>query len=345
MNVRVDQRQYNLDMPLGPVGMNGVALAGSVCAGSVCESATVQPLSGALKRHPAFEKARNRVIANLVQLFRGDYLLSRLLLEEGRFTTFQAILCLGANQNAEERETWLTLGRLQTHLALSGLASRNRIEALVAIFERYGFLERRKIDGDLRISLLVPSTRMWSSDAAFLEAQIAPFALLENLPGSGSNKVAVGAPLGSGFAVHPTPIAFDPAAPAWSGRSLGPVSAGHRSWRKSFAAHLPAFLGMRACHEAVMALAARDGGYLVFLLLLQEGLSSGSAWISMPYETISESIGVSRTHARLLIEQAESLGLITLHARGGREIELCAALWHAADEWFADNIAFLMRSL
>ncbi len=308
------------------------------------------PTADDLKRHPAFRHTRDMVIANLVQLFRGDYLLSRLLLEEGRFITFQAILCLSACQIAEERETWLTLGRLQTHLTPSGLTSRNRIEALVAIFERYGFLERRKAEEDLRISLLVPSARMWSSDAAFLDAQTAPLALMADLPDLGERaKTAVTrlrvAAQQSLDADGAAPASLDPVAPAWSARSLGPATAGHRSWRRSFAAHLPAFLAMRARHDAVMRLTERDGGYLVFLLLLQEGLSLGSDRVCMPYETISESTGVSRTHARLLMEQAEALGLVSLRARGGRDIALLDALWTAADDWFADNISFLMRSL
>ncbi|MEH0070200.1 hypothetical protein V6L77_07465 [Pannonibacter sp. Pt2-lr] len=117
---------------------------------------------------------RDAVVQNLVSLFRGDYLLARLMLEEGRFMVFQAILCLSAAQNPEDRDSWLTLGRLQARLSSSGLTSRNRIEALVAIFERYGFIERRKAEEDLRISILIPTARMWSADALFTEMHLSP---------------------------------------------------------------------------------------------------------------------------------------------------------------------------
>lgn len=274
----------------------------------------------ALKRHPAFSQIRDMMIGNMVGMFRGDYLLGRLLLEEGRFTIFQTILCLGASQVAEDRNTWLTLGRLQTCLAASKLNSRNRIEALVAIFERYGFLERRKAEEDLRVTVLVPTARMWASDAALMEAQTSPLFLAASQRKTGAFSSLRGSRPGFG-------------------------SSGQRGWRKSFANHLPAFLDMRAKHESVMQLAARDGGYLLFLMLLQEGLTSGKDCIALPYESISDHAGVSRTHARLLMEQAQESGFIRLLARGGREVEILPHAWQAADSWFADNMAFLARSL
>ncbi len=127
---------------------------------------------------PGFPVMRDAVIQNIVQLFRGDYLLSRLMLEEGRYVTIQMLLTLAATQQAEERSTWLTLGRLQQSLAGSELASRNRIEALVAVLERYGFVERRKAEEDLRLTLLLPTARLWGVDALFVEAMVQPLARL-----------------------------------------------------------------------------------------------------------------------------------------------------------------------
>ncbi|MEH0070201.1 hypothetical protein V6L77_07470 [Pannonibacter sp. Pt2-lr] len=64
----------------------------------------------------------------------------------------------------------------------------------------------------------------------------------------------------------------------------------------------------------------------------------------MGYEAISEHAGISRTHARLLMEQAETLGLVQLHARGGRDIEVLQNAWDAMDSWMTGNFAYLLAT-
>ncbi|SUB02432.1 Uncharacterised protein [Pannonibacter phragmitetus] len=292
---------------------------------------------------------RDAVVQNLVSLFRGDYLLARLMLEEGRFMVFQAILCLSAAQNPEDRDSWLTLGRLQARLSSSGMTSRNRIEALVAIFERYGFIERRKAEEDLRISILMPTARMWSADALFTGMHLSPLCLQ---PDQGDQSAAASQLLarlshtgetgsGANGSLHQH---ADPMAPAWSERSIAPATAGHRNWRRGFAPLLQDYFSMRMQHRSVSALAERDGGYLTLLMLLHEAAQTGSSRIQMGYEAISEHAGISRTHARLLMEQAETLGLVQLHARGGRDIEVRQSAWDAMDSWLTGNFAYLLAT-
>ena len=296
---------------------------------------------GQVLAHPAFADARNTVISNLIQLFRGDYLLGRLLLEEGRYITIQTILHLAACQQTEERATWLTLGRLQTRLAGSELASRNRIEALVAILERYGFLERRKAEEDMRVTLLTPTARLWGSDAILVEALVQPLAAFRDLvePSADLRHLLNRGRLGAAEAGS---AGFDPQAPAWSSRDLASAGAGHRSWHRALAPHLDRLFALRAAHPQIQNLAARDGGYLTFLLLLAEANQAPGDRICLPFETLSNHTGVSRTHARLLMEQAEACGLVQLKAKGGREIEPLPALQQSADIWFADHMAFVL---
>ena len=286
---------------------------------------------------------RDAVVQNLVSLFRGDYLLARLMLEEGRFMVFQAILCLSAAQNPEDRDSWLTLGRLQARLSSSGLTSRNRIEALVAIFERYGFIERRKAEEDLRISILMPTARMWSADALFTEMHLSPLCRAHGQEETSAGASQLLARLSHGGEANGSQHQHaDPMAPAWSERNIAPATAGHRNWRRSFAPLLQDYFGMRMQHRSISALAERDGGYLTFLMLLHEAAQTGSSRIQMGYESISEHAGISRTHARLLMEQAETLGLVQLHARGGRDIEVRQSAWDAMDSWLTGNFAYLL---
>ncbi|NBN65077.1 hypothetical protein [Pannonibacter tanglangensis] len=326
--------------------------ADAVTAGNGSTAAARHALAGAaLRAHPDFPAVRDAAVANLVQLFRGDYLLGRLLLEEGRYITIQTILSLAACQQAEERSSWLTLGRLQTRLAGSELASRNRIEALVAILERYGYLERRKAEEDMRITLLLPTARLWGADAVLMEALAGPVARFGDAVPQGSahrGLLARARQAGqphtedAGLAAEAAPAAFDPQTPAWSSRDLAIAGAGHRSWHRAVAPELDAYFALRARHAELQGIASRDGGYLTLLLLLLEAGHSASAHVSLPFELLSSHTGVSRTHARLLIEQAEACGFIRLHARGGRDIEVCDRLHEAMDTWFADLMAFIL---
>lgn len=286
----------------------------------------------ALMKRPGFGAARRAAVSRLTQLFAGDYLLSRLLLEEGRYITIQALLSLAACQQAEERQTWLTLGRLQTRLAGSEFASRNRIEALVAILERYGFVERRKAEDDLRVTLITPTAKLWGADALYLDAFAGPFRRLTGAEGGALPEAAAG----TGEAAD-----FDPQAPAWTSRDLSAAGSGHRTWHRILAPHLDRLFLMRAAHLPFQHIVARDGGYLVLLLALEQADRTGSTRLSLPYETVSSNAGVSRTHARQLVEQAEAEGFLRLLSRGGREVEATEALLDAADFWFADHALFL----
>jgi hypothetical protein len=313
----------------------------------VCESLD----RAAVEMHPAFPRVRNATIARLVALFQGDYLLNRLLLEEGRFISFQYLLSYGAGQTTDNRESWLTLGRLQSLLSFSRIVSRNRIESLVGMFERYAFIEKRRVEDDLRISLLVPASRMWMADAGFLKAQIEPLVHFDDtgagdgLPGLPPGWIAerVSSLVGSeGDARRDE--SRDPLAPPWATRTLGLERAAHRNWRKAQAPHLEHRVAERARHRQMVDFTGRDGGYLTLLLLLDEVIRAGTERISLPFDAISGSTGVSRTHARLTIEEAEGAGFVRLHARGGRDIEIQPHLWAVFDAWIADDMLSLLRS-
>ncbi len=308
----------------------GLAAAGGSASARLAER-------HAFLSRPGFADARRLATAKLVELFSGDYLMNRLMLEEGRYTTIQTLLSLAACQQAEERQTWLTLGRLQARLAGSEFASRNRIEALVAILERYGFVERRKAEDDLRVTLITPTAKLWGADALHVEAFTGAFR-----PVSGAKRAGAAATAAAeGGAAFPEP-SFDPQAPAWTNRDLAAAGSGHRSWHRLLSPRLDGLFALRARHAAFQDLASRDGGYLVLLLALEQADRTGSARLSLPYETVSSHTGVSRTHARQLVEQAEANGFLKLLSKGGREVEATETLQQAADAWFADHMIFLL---
>lgn len=300
-------------------------------------------------RHPGFPAARDQMIANLLQLFRGNYLAGRLLLEEGRLALFQAILCGGATVRSEDRESWLTLGRLQERFSDYEFASRNRIEAIVSVLERYGFVEKQRMEEDLRVSVLMPTVRMWDADGRMMAVQIMPLELIASA--LGESVEARLRPLLRGFRrtnpaieAYPDLVSSQDGIFAPSARIADVEPRLHRQWRVRFGRHLPAFGLMRLEHSKLMKLISKDSGYFLLLHLVHEANRTGRQELSLPYDVLAACTGVSRTHARLLVELAAELGLITLLAKGGRKICLEPEIHVLMDRWVAANLAFLMQS-
>ena len=80
---------------------------------------------------------------------------------------------------------------------------------------------------------------------------------------------------------------------------------------------------------------------MILLLLLRGARQNGDGGIATGYQWLAMQTGVSRTHVRRLLEAARSAGLLTMETRGGHDIRLPPAMWHAADRWFADQFAFM----
>jgi hypothetical protein len=76
----------------------------------------------------------------------------------------------------------------------------------------------------------------------------------------------------------------------------------------------------------------RAGGYMVITALLQAAMTGGDDTHAMvPYGDVGDRFGISRTHVRRLLTDAEATGLVKLHTRGGRSVELLPPLWACYD--------------
>jgi hypothetical protein len=51
----------------------------------------------------------------------------------------------------------------------------------------------------------------------------------------------------------------------------------------------------------------------------------------VPYGDVGDRFGISRTQVRNLLVEAEGRGLVKLHARGGRHVEILPRLWESHD--------------
>jgi biotin operon repressor len=256
---------------------------------------------------PGFAAARDRLIAGKLALYDGNHLFNRLILEEGRFLCYLAALSLHAAQDITQSSTWLTLGRLQREVTELGVASRNRVEAQVSCLRKYGFLAQQPHASDRRVRLLVPSDTFLARDAGILGLLVSGL---------------------SDFGLSPTEGQTGPLSPDL-----------HRAMRRATLPHLPGLSRLIRRHLPLASFFAHDCGYMILMLLLRGARESGDDLVSTGYQRLATQTGVSRTHVRRIAEAARDAGLLTTTTRGGHDIRLTPAMWHAADRWFADKFA------
>ncbi len=292
-------------MPEGTSPRKGIADVDQISCDKGSPAFHVAPFE--FLQAPIFAAARDRVIAGKLALYEGNHLFNRLILEEGRYLCYLAALSLHSAQDMAQPSTWLTLGRLQREVTALGVASRNRVEAQVSCLRKYGLLTQQPHASDRRVRLLVPNDAFVSHDARTLDLF---------LNGLGE------------FGLSPTP-----ARGSVSGTEL------HRAIRRATLPNLPALSRLIRRHPQLSPFFAHDCGYMVLLLLLRNAAASGGRGVSTGYQRLAVQAGVSRTHVRRIIEAARDAGLLTTEARGGHDIRLTPAMWHAADRWFADQFA------
>lgn len=257
--------------------------------------------------HPRKHEAIALFLDRFLTVYDGDPMLIRLLIETGRFLLYQSIVVLEAAHDPAKRETWPTVGLLKQAMAQSGAASARQIDDLVARMCSVGFLELRPAAQDRRVRLISATEKLRIHDHDWLSAYYKPLALM--------------------YPQHD-----------YSG-----ILSGDRNFqlqhRRISVAFMPyAFAGLMAMPDNLLFL-NRAGGYMVLAALLQAAAWSGDQLASVPYTDVGDRFGISRTHVRNLLVEAETAGLVRMHSRGGHRVEILPRLWDSHDR----GIAFGMQ--
>ncbi len=253
---------------------------------------------------PRLPLARKSYLDRFLEVYSGDPFLVRLLIESGRFCVFLVVAVLEAPEDPARRETWLTVGRLKQAMALFGLASDRQIDSLLRRLCSVGFLELSPASGDRRVRILRPTERLRAHNRDWLAAHFAPLATL--------------------CPQH------DYAPVLRRDRQF------HDLYRRTSMPFLP--LGAKLLFYApdIMLFFDRAAGVLVLAALLQAAMAAPEApHAAVPYADVGERFGVSRTHVRQMLVAAEQAGLVKLHARGGRRVEILPRLWSSYDRGLA----------
>jgi hypothetical protein len=250
-------------------------------------------------RHPNMAQARRLYIERFLALYDRDAFLARLLIETGRFLVYHVAVILGAAQEPERRETWLTVGRLKRELAVFGLASDRHIDQLVARLCAVGFMTSAPAEQDGRVRILQPTEKMLAHDRAWMAAHYAPLTVV---------------------CPH---------------IDYGPVIRQEPSYqvanRRVAIPFLPFSGKWLALAPDLLLFFNRAAGHMISATLLHAAMNAPDQHAAVPYADVGERFGVSRTHVRELLSAAQDIGLVRLQDRGGRRVEILPRLWRSYD--------------
>jgi hypothetical protein len=257
--------------------------------------------------HPRFAAARTAFVEAVLDLYEGDAFLNRLLLEAGRQVTFNMIVSLYFRYDEADRATWPTMRALKEQMTVFGLSSPRRIDDLVTRLVHFGYLEARPSQRDGRVRILTPTAKMISLDQDWLTALYRPLQVM--FPDPGYLQV----------------IERDPV-----------FQRAQRLVALGFSAHGSQIM---AGNPAIMLFMNRDAGITILIKLVQMlDAAGGNAVEKLSYTDIGALFGVSRTHVRTILQDAERAGLVALSGQGGR-VELKPAVLQAFDRFIADSMS------
>jgi len=248
------------------------------------------------------------MLQGMLALYEHDTFLNRLLLEVGRNVLFVVIMCLHACCQKDDRTTWSTLELVKQSIAAFGigLASPRRIADLVSRLVKTGYIEQRISPRDRRVRILAPTPKMLAQDQDWLISHYKPLQVLFPNPGY--------API----------MQRDPA---------------FQLAQRMVAASLFAQAGkLMARHPLIFRFMRREGGIMILIKLI-ELAGPGDTTREVSYSDIGTRFGVSRTHVRKLMQEAEKAGLVEVTRRGGHFVRLMPKLVQAFDLFIADGMA------
>lgn len=258
--------------------------------------------------HPRFPFARAEFVKAMLALYEHRPALNRLLLEASRTVLVSIIMCLHARYDEAERESWPTLRLVADSMAEHQLASASRVQDLVTRFVKAGYLEQRAAPMDRRVRILTPTEKMFAQDHDFLVSHHLPLQILFPEPGYGLIMERDRA-----FLLKQRLVSRD-----------------------LFALGAQILAG----NPIMMLFQGRDAGIMILIKMIEQaGKLSGDAPLEISYSDLGDRFGVSRTHVRQLLEEAEKLELVRLIKGRSRSVELLPPVLQAFDRLVADAMS------
>ncbi len=248
-------------------------------------------------------EARRLYLDRFLALYGDDPFMTRLLIETGRFLVYHTAIILDTGQDLARRETWFTVGRLKREMAVFGMASERQIDHLVGRLVSVGFLTVERAEQDHRVRILKPTEKMLAHDRAWLAAHYAPLTVV------------------SRYNDYEPVMRQDPA-----------YQLVHRREAMAF---MPFSGKLLALAPDLLLFFNHAAGHMVSAALLKAAMAMPDAHAAVPYGDIGERFGISRTHVRTVLLEAQDAGLVRLDGRGGRRVQVLPRLWASYDRGLA----------
>jgi hypothetical protein len=216
------------------------------------------------------------------------------------------IMCLFARYDETDRATWPTLRLVTDTMAAYRLASASRVDDLISRLVKTGYLEQRLAPQDRRVRILVPTEQLIAQDQDFLVSHHLPLQILFPDPG---------------YALIMT---RDPA---------------FQLKERLVSTELFASSAQILAGNPVMLLFLGRAAGIMILIKIIELNGAGTESLKISYSDLGGRFGVSATHVRNLLEEAEKMDLVRLTKAGGRFVELKPQLLQAFDRFIADAMS------
>ncbi len=262
--------------------------------------------------HPHMAEARRLYVDRFLAVYGGDPFMARLLIETGRYLVFTVAVVLASGHDPARRETWFTVGRLKREIAKFGMVSERQVDHLIGRLCAVGFMTSEPADGDRRTRILKPAGPMLAHDRAWLAAHYAPMTVIGR------------------FADYAPVMRQDPAYQI--------------AQRRMSIAFLPFSGRLLAMAPDLLLFFNHAAGHMVSAALLQAAMAADDLHAAVPYADVGERFGVSRTHVRKILVEAQDAGLVRLHSRGGHRVEILPRLWASYDRGLAVGM-FILDSI
>ena len=252
--------------------------------------------------HPGLSAARLAYVEAVLRLYEHDTSSNRLLVEATRGVVFFVIVSLYFAYEQEHRSSWPTMRLLKETVGLFGLSSDRRVDAIVSLLVKQGFIISEPAATDRRARILAPTEKGLLHDREWLAANYAPLSTMFPDPG------------------YSPAMRRDPAF--------------HRAQRIVARTMAAQGADIMATNPAIMFFMARDAGIMILFKLIDLADASGSATFSST--DLGKRFGISRTHVRNLLRDAQAANLVSL-ADG--VVVLSVELLSAFDRFMASGMS------
>ncbi len=235
--------------------------------------------------NPRFAEARAAYMQEILGMHENRTSLNRVLMDEGRAFVFFTVITMNAAYRPEDRSTWPTVQRLKDLIEENGISSGRRVHDIVQRLGETGYIHFFSAPTDKRVTLLEPTEKMLAHDQKALIAYYRPLDVMFPDPG------------------YPEPMRRDLAFQRVA-RQIG-------------------FSLIKYSYEFIKANAPvahflpREAGFMILTKLMQLSLEQGAEQgIDGPADIslteLGDRFGVSRSHVRKLLSEAETQGLARL---------------------------------